>query len=532
QKALSLHRTVGDPRGEADTLNDLGDLRLRQGRVQDALDYYNQALTRCRSAEYLNGEAITLTNLGAAYLVLGDLTKALDYLNRSLDLVRATGDQLQETVALYQLARAERQAGRLDKAQAEIEQALELTERLRGRVAGSDVRASYLAKVRNRYELLIAILMQRHHEQPSQGFNAKAFEVSERARARGLLDLLSESHMDIRQGLDSALLEREHALQTALNVKAESGIQRLRGKHTPQQVSDLEREINALTSDYEECEAQIRRAIPNYAGLTQPRPLTAKEIQGLLDSDTVLLEYGLNAERSFLWLVTSSSVSSYELRGAAAIESVARRAYAELSTNNQPVQTEATRALGRILLGPVAGQLGKKRLLIVAEGALQYISFSALPTRQGVPLIAQHEVIYLPSASILAALRQEGAGREAPSKSVAVLADPVFDPSDSRVIHTSSRSAPAAPSGLLERSAQDTGLLRLDRLVASRQEANALVALAGKEASFRALDFEATRSTATSPGMSQYRFVHFASHALLNSRHPDLSGIVLSMVDQ
>jgi CHAT domain-containing protein len=79
---------------------------------------------------------------------------------------------------------------------------------------------------------------------------------------------------------------------------------------------------------------------------------------------------------------------------------------------------------------------------------------------------------------------------------------------------------------------QEAGLARLDRLPASRREAESIAALASAGASFTALDFRASRATALSSEVSRARIVHFASHGLLNSRHPELSGIVLSLVDE
>ena len=89
-----------------------------------------------------------------------------------------------------------------------------------------------------------------------------------------------------------------------------------------------------------------------------------------------------------------------------------------------------------MLLGPVTKKLAGKRLLVVADGALQYLPFAALPIpgRKGelVPMMVEHEIISLPSASALAALRRESRDRK-PSAGVAVLADPVFEPDDPRL---------------------------------------------------------------------------------------------------
>jgi CHAT domain-containing protein len=72
----------------------------------------------------------------------------------------------------------------------------------------------------------------------------------------------------------------------------------------------------------------------------------------------------------------------------------------------------------------------------------------------------------------------------------------------------------------------------ITRLVFSRQEAQAILSLAPRATSFAALDFKASRATAISGELSKYGIIHFATHGLLNNKHPELSGILLSMVDE
>ncbi len=70
------------------------------------------------------------------------------------------------------------------------------------------------------------------------------------------------------------------------------------------------------------------------------------------------------------------------------------------------------------------------------------------------------------------------------------------------------------------------------RLPYSRREAESITALLPSTMSRTLLDFDASRATATSGDLSNYRIIHFATHSLLNSKHPELSGIVLSLVDK
>src|SRR5262249_8471085 len=207
---------------------------------------------------------------------------------------------------------------------------------------------------------------------------------------------------------------------------------------------------------------------------------------------------------------------------------------------------EVTSALGQVLIKPVSALLGKKRLLIVADGALQYIPFATLPSSGNDPksLIVEHEIVTLPSASSLAALRRELAGRVPAPNIVAVLADPVFENNDVRVkpddlkppTIASIQTTRSGDERSVFRSAQEVGAIdawqRFHRLIFTRREAEEIMAFSTDKTGFKALDFSANRATAISSNLSQYRIVHFATHGLLNSQHPELSGIVLSLVDE
>jgi CHAT domain-containing protein len=48
----------------------------------------------------------------------------------------------------------------------------------------------------------------------------------------------------------------------------------------------------------------------------------------------------------------------------------------------------------------------------------------------------------------------------------------------------------------------------------------------------QALDFRASRDVALGGDLGMYRIVHFATHGLLDDQRPELSGLVLSLVDE
>src|SRR5262249_54627860 len=139
------------------------------------------------------------------------------------------------------------------------------------------------------------------------------------------------------------------------------------------------------------------------------------------------------------------------------------------------------------------------------------------------PLIVDHEIVNLPSASALATMRSQLGSRQPAPRSIAILADPVFSQHDQRITpNTNLAVVPPSKQDLdkVTRSARKLGLLgdgdNWTRLPLSRREAEQIVALASKSDAKLALDFEANLSTATAPEIGQYRILHFATHALFN----------------
>jgi CHAT domain-containing protein/Tfp pilus assembly protein PilF len=574
EQALAIARETGNRHGEGQALNNLGEIYRNKLRFEKALEYYEQSLAIMRETRDRLSEAIAHTNLGGIYLLVSQHEKARAHLDRALAIRREIGDGDGEAQTLFSLATLERNRGNLSEAVKLIESALAVTENLRAGYANQELRSVYFSTVQTYYEFYVDLLMRLHKQHPSAGHDAAALQASEHSRARSLLDMLAEAGADIRQGVDPRLVESERSLQQQLNLKARLQLKLLGGPHTAEQASAMAGEIEELTAAFQKLKARIRQSSPRYATLTQPVSLRLKEIQQLLDPDTLLLEYALGEFRSYLWAVSRTAVVTYELPNRAEIEHEARRVYESFSASNATTDgsyAEAADSLSRMLLGPAAAQLGKKRLLIVSDGYLQYLPFAALPDpRVGVPirrgsggrsarrpapdgpatpLILGHEVVSLPSASLLAVLRRETGGRTPAPKMIAALADPVFDPADLRVRPEAGKQVSeekgreneprdAKPSPALqlppelERSARDAGGLSFERLRSSRDEAEEIVGLARGGATLKALDFEASRATALSEELGQYRIVHFATHGLLNSVHPELSGLVLSLVDE
>jgi CHAT domain-containing protein len=556
QQALALRPEKNDRDGRAISLNNIASCYARLGDKQKALQYYTEAVALHRTVQNDRQLATTLKNLGVFYRDEGQPIKALEYFNEAQTLSAKVGDQNTEASVLSEIAKIEFARGDLLSARKLIEQAIAQTESVRINLKSQSFRTSYLASVRDYYEFDIQVLMRLHEQRSNEGFAAAAIQVSEKSRARSLLELLREPRAEIQQGVDPSVIEREGYLRRVIAERAERQTRLLSGKYTEDQALAASKEIETLTAEYDQVQARIREASPRYAALVEPAPLSVAEIQKqVLDQNTLLLEYALGEQKSFVWVVTHDSVKSFELPGRATIEQGAKRFYQLLTERGTAVPNEtlaqrqqrlahvdtdypqAAANLSRMLLAPVAAELGQKRLLIVAEGVLQYVPFAALPSPGGEgvarPLIVDHEIVNLPSASVLAVLREEFGNRKPASKTVAVIADPVFSANDSRLAQAvKTGGTDNSPVVEAQRSAAESGVDGLARLRFSRQEADEIARLAGEKRNWKAVDFAANRSTATDARLSDYQIVHFATHGLINNQHPDLSGVVLSLVDE
>lgn len=554
-RVLELRRPLQEPLGLGVTLRNIGDCYEHLGDKQKAVDFFNESLVFMQKAGNHFYTASTMINLGLIYDSLGQKEKALDYLNQSLRIRRTISDQKGIAYALFYIARVERDLGNLSEARNRIEAALSLAESLRTRVASQQLRRAFAASSQQFREFYIDLLMSLHKENPAQQLDRLAFNASENGRARTLLDLLSEANAEIHHGVAPELLERKRSLEQSIAAKADSQIRLLSEKHTEEQATAAAIEIAALTSEYEQLEAQIRDKSPQYAALTRPLPLKLEETQKqVLDSETLLLEYSLGDQKSFLWAVTPDSIKSYELPNRAVVEPLARRVYELLIARNKNVANEtleqrrrrlesgdaeylkAAMSLSQVILGPAAAELKNKRLLIVSDGVLQFVPFAGLPDPTTArPLMADHEIVTAPSTAVVALLRHETTNRKPAPKTLAVFADPVFSTNDPRVL--TAKLAHAARDEKTDgtdavRSASEVGLGDLRRLRFSRQEADEITRYATNELKLEAVDFKASRALATSAELGQYRIVHFATHGLINNTHPELSGVVLSLVDE
>lgn len=564
ERSLALRREAGDRRGELVCLTNLGDVEFDRGDLGTARRYLEAALELARERQDRNeigllgrlgrllarsgdpaaralfeeargllegrvspvDEAELLYRESDALLHLGDAEGARRAAGAALALWTRIGDETGQAMAATALGRAVSALGLPGEARRFLEDAVELLESVRTELASPDLRAAFLAERWEAHGLLIDVLMELHAADPGVGHDRAALGVAQRVRARRLLDLLAEADVDLERRAAPELASRRRDLLRRLSLLArrqrliELGRQRL----SPNE--DLESAIADLRAELDVAEAEIRRRNPRRQDVTPSSALAADALRKLLEPGTSLVWYALGERRSHLWVVSSSEIESFVLAPRRVLEQAARRFHEALATLDPSTQGEreaAAAALADLVLRPAAAALSAERLAVVADGALNYVPFAALPLGggDGLLVVDRYETVRLPSATFLANRRRQ-AGSDPPREaSLAILADPVFDPSDPRLaglarFEAAARTDPKSPS------AGDFG-----RLAGSRLEAEAIARWVAPERRAVTLGFEASRD-ALNAGLGRSSIVHFATHGVIDTEYPELSGLVLA----
>jgi CHAT domain-containing protein/tetratricopeptide (TPR) repeat protein len=415
-------------------------------------------------------------------------------------------------------------------------------------------------------------------------YAAEAFRVSEEGRARSLLDMLGEVNAQITEGVPPDLLKRKQDNLESQQQIADQLTGISLGADQKRKPTELEADLDKLQVEFDEIENQIRTASPRYAALTAAQPLSLADVQQkVLDDNTVLLEYCLGSDRSYMFAVARSGVALFKLPPRAEVDKLATDFRAQLippklqrrivgidiaddqqrglgivqgPSENLAAFAAASNALYKAAVEPAANFIGDKRLLVVADGALNYVPFEALvKTTDGADyaslsyLIKTNEVVYAPSASVIAAIRQQRGTsptvREGSSsgRHILLIADPIFRADDPRLnggmVGQPSGEARGLGLGLASAVSDVAGAggqtpvgMQLARLAGTRVEAQeiAKIASAGGNQPDVWTDLAASEDNVRGRDISNYRVVHIATHGLLDAERPQFTGIVLSLV--
>jgi len=516
-EALGIARADGLKSAETGALRGLGAAYAKRGDLRSARRYYTESLDLARTTGEVPAQSYALRAMAAIDYRLGHLTEALGRDESALQLVRQAGDRDGEAVTLEQLARIHAARNELAQARALVDRALDIIETQRGQINDPSLRTTYFASMRAYPDTQIDVLMRLHARFPSQGFAEAALAAAERARARSLQDMLAEKSVDLSRTLAPGLADEQRVAEERLNAAAVQ-FARLGSKTADDGRRGLGSAVDAASRSLDEVRGRIRAADPRYGDLVRPADLQVVDVQrNFVGDDTAILEYWLGSRESYLWVVTSHSLRVFRLPSRAVIERLSDQlqalcrgtgsttagagfeGLAAAEAEHNAAIRQAAAALGLVVMPPEVRRNLPGTLVVVADAGLQGVPFGLLPAGSTAdPLSLAHDVAYLPSISTLEWIRRRAGAVDERREAVAVVAAPDVDSADH----------PALPY--------------------SRMEADAIAALLPKDQVWLALGSEASRANVMAADWRRFTIAHFASHAIVDRRRPELSGIVLS----
>lgn len=553
-QSLDLFKEIGETRELREkiiTMFGIADIYYLKKNYQEALGYLDDALNIAVRSKDKISEISILHRQGIVYFGLCDQKKALEKYAKAYELSDSIDNKTFQANILYSRASCYHKFNDLDSALDDVKRGVSLIENIRLDFSDQQLKIFYLASVNEFYKLYIDLLMQQHEKEPNKGYNIQALYVHELCQARTLVEFIQEAQINTRDGVSKELINKERELVGKINENTENLIKLINSEtYSVNDKNVLEKLSTELDLELKQIQLKIRQANPSYFAVQNNKSLNLEQIQKLLDEETILLEYAIGKNSSYLWLISNKTITSYKLPGREEIgeavdpvltyygtffrpsdESETDR---KRNTAKEKLFVAAANNFSQMILGNVASQLGNKRLLIVPDGVLQYIPFSGLPdptvkvvNNNFSPLVVNHEIVIIPSASAMVSLRNLFAGRKAATKSIMVLADPIFSAADERLAINANKKQILEQKSEVSLTRAFYGHADLRRLVAAGQEATNIKDIY-PDATV-AIGTKANLSLATSPEVSEYRIIHYSTHGFLNPVQPELSGLVLSL---
>jgi CHAT domain-containing protein len=512
------------------TLCHIGNLWRKEGNLAEALSNHEEALRVGREAQLAQMIALALIEIGYDLAKSSRHAEAIDHFSQAVE----TGGPALPLEVRFRLhlglAGSYETMGEWQRALDHYRRAIESLEGVRLEALTEDRKLGYWQSRADAFDQAVSLLYKSHQQSPLAGFDARAFDYSERSRARAFLDLLAEAKIDLRQGLSpDARREERDIYQERIRINRALLAENLSRTRQAQ----LERELAATEERLREFQQRVRLENPVYAQIKHPEPVDVEEVKkDLLDDQSLMIEFLLGEKQSFAWAISRSECRMVALPARGIIEKAVRDYRRTISS---PPKSEAAFAdyrrrashLYRLLLKPVEKQIHRAhKLIIVPDGILHYLPFESL-TAGRAPLAETHAISYSPSASVLALLGREYGGERRDRLELLAYGNPIFS---SRQLSSKSKSG-GERSDVVRSLYAERGV-RFAPLPHTRREVEAIVSQYPRNSAKSALGLEAAESRVKREPLARYRRLHMATHGLIDERSPARSGLVFSLVGE
>jgi CHAT domain-containing protein len=549
EKALAAFEKSQGSYGQFQALDGLGKSYFQMGSFIKAIEYFEQAV---KLEEKINAKpdmVDTLRGLGDTYFSKGDMDAAYRSYERAEKVAADQDDPNKKVVAKVGIARNQLARGKAAEAVVSAEQAAASFESIIGHgsspdlydtlgrayLAAGDTRkareafdkaikdveseqnnasasvdegASFFGRRMAPFRALTALLL-------SQGQNELAFAYAERARSRSLIETLQNGKVDNTGAMTAAEKRREQELRSDL-VSLNTQISKLKQTADAGSVAKLlgdQREKRVEFEDFTTRTYAVHPELRVHRGEMKPIGL---EETGLLTEDrSVLLEYAVAEDKTFLFAITRDTATKPSLRVytiEAKAKEIADRVEgfrSKMAKGDLDFGRDA-RELYDLLLKPAAESLkGRTSIIIVPDSSLWNLPFQALQNANGKYLTEQAAVSYAPSLTALREMQKRTRGKTTSNASLLAFGNPAVNKATSDRLKTVFMDESLEP------------LPEAERLV------NTLSAMYGPRRSKVYVGADAREKTAKGEA-PKYRIVQFATHGILNNTSPMYSHLVLS----
>lgn len=538
EKAIELE----DKRGEGIWRLYIGYINEARNNYSQAINYYKQALQTGRQSGRKEDELNALNRLGSVHLKLNLIAEAKTYFESALSLGKTINERESIWEAHAGLADVYSNLQNEQQALHQLDFAIREIEDVRSQLLLAEESSGFFQSKVEVYAKAIALLMRLHEKRPQEGFNLKAFQYAEKAKARSLIDLLNMGQLIQNLEITNELRGKWLLTNSQLESKRQELVRAKQkvGESSPEEIKIINEKILSLENDYDTSLKELNTAHPNLDRLMNPKFLTVSEIQAkLLQDKQVLIEYFVGEDNTFVWMIKNKSFDSMVLdinrkqilNMLAEVSSLFQRrddstgqiagkvatTYDRSFASWEKIEKNKLLELYQMLLKPfINSPLDKDvELIIVPDDILFYFPFEMLVTKfeQGKPryLLEDYTISYSASVSLL---NPDLKRQRAPNRDLLALGNPAFGKSKAGITKVLADMF--------------TSIFRDDQWVPLPNSEDEVKNIAQNFKDSEILIGKRATEKSFKQNAGQFRYLHVATHYLADDRQPMFSQIVFA----
>ena len=559
--------------------NNEGILFFKQGRFEDAEKGFNQAVKLQRELELRIDLARTLNNLSIIASSKKDLKTALELVQEAVtslslkeldskdffpnpdqksilapdlmkDFLQNKGAFLREMAK--QTDEAKLKVKYLEVSYKSLALSIDLIESLRAQIKGEESQQMLMQTNIDIFQQLISILYDLGNKAPGKGFHEKAFYYGEMSRARSFLDQLQEQVAKSALQLPKEIREKEEILKNRIatldkNIFVE--LTKPQDERDEKRIEAWQIQKTELQLAYRQFTKELEENYPAFANLKYPKVYDVETVQSeLLDEKTQIIGYFLGEDVSYGWRISKEKFVMLALPPNADIDHLVRKyrqtlvnplVYEDPEDDEMIIDSSQSHiAVGlqifRKVLEPLLRNSDEKitQLVFVPDGVLYYLPFETtlvqihLQTDKRFPkgreyMLHRYSIHYAPSVSVLGMIYKQIKARDPAvmdaRKTFVGFGDPEYRPSEDD-----------EESFAYNPTLQQQGFYDLDRLINSKRELEQISAFFPD--SHQVFMREQAKESVVKTILSDYQYIHFATHGILDERNPEFSGVVMNLI--